>query len=81
MMDARTLESKIYYLGMERDARKLVIQSGSYTAEDVALMTSVEVYDALLEDYEVVSAEDERIVIVKHEDLETFNSIVKYLAR
>lgn len=78
-MDARTLESKINYLGMERDARKIIVQKGSCPVEAAALMTCVEVCAALLEEYEVVFAENERIAIVKREDVETFNSIVEYL--
>lgn len=44
-------------------------------------MTSVEVCAKILDFYEVVSCEDEDITIVKHEDMSTYNSIVKYLSR
>ncbi len=63
-MDARTLESKMNFLGMERDARKILIDEKLAKAEEVAVMSCVEVCDKLLETYEVVSCENEDITIV-----------------
>ncbi len=80
-MDARTLENKMNYLGMERAARKILIDEKLAKAEDVAMMTCVEVCGKLLESYEVVSCEDEDITIVKKEDMETYNAIVRFLSR
>ena len=80
-MDARTLESNMNYLGMERDARKVIMNDGLASPEEVATMTCVEVCGKLLEEYEVVSCESEDITIVKKEDMDTYNSIVKYLSR
>ena len=80
-MDARELESKMNYLGMERDARKLLIDEELATADEVAIMTCIEVCSKILETYEVVSCEDEDITIVKHDDMDTYNSIVRFLSR
>lgn len=80
-MDARTLESKMNYLGMERSARKILINEELATADEVAVMTCVEVCERLLESYEVVSCEDEDITIIKREDMETYNLITKILSR
>ena len=80
-MDARELDRKMSYLGMERDARKLLIAEKLATADEVAIMTSVEVCSKILETYEVVSCEDEDITIVKHDDMDTYNSIVRFLSR
>lgn len=80
-MDARALDSNLSYFGMEKDMRKLLIEEGIRKAEDIATMTSVEVCAVLLEYYEVVSCEDERITIVKQKDVKTYDSIVKYLQR
>lgn len=80
-MDARTLENKMNYLGMERAARKVLIDEKLAKAEEVAVMTCVEVCGKLLESYEVVSCEDEDITIVKKEDIETYNNIVRFLSR
>ena len=80
-MDARILESNMNYLGMERAARKLLIDEKLATPNEIALMTCTEVCERLLHFYEVVSCEDEDITIVKKEDMQTYNSIVKYLSR
>lgn len=80
-MDARTLESKMNYLGMERAARKILIDEKMAKAEEVAMMPCVEVCAKLLESYEVVSCEDEDITIVKKEDMKTYNDIVRFLSR
>lgn len=80
-MDARTLENKMNYLGMERAARKILIDEKLAEAEEVAIMTCVEVCDKLLEAYEVVACENEDITIVKKEDMKTYNDIVRFLSR
>jgi hypothetical protein len=80
-MDARTLADNLNYIGMEKCARKILINEKIATAEEVALMTTTEVCAKILEKYEVVSCESENIVIVKHDDMVTYSSIVKYLSR
>ena len=80
-IDSRTLESKMNYLGMEKCARKILIDEKLAKAEEVAVMTCVEVCMKLLETYEVVSCEDENITIVKKEDMKIYNGIVKFLSR
>lgn len=80
-MDARTLVNKMNYLGMERSARRILIDEKLAKAEEVAVMTCVEVCEKLLETYEVVSCEDEDITLVKKEDMETYNDIVRFLSR
>ena len=80
-MDGRTLESKMRYLGMERNARSILIDEKLAKAEEVALMTCLDVCDKLLEYYEVVACEDEDITIVKKEDLKKYNDIVRFISR
>lgn len=80
-MDARELENKMVYLGMERAARKLLLDEELAKAEEVATMTRVEVCEMLLKSYEVVSCENEDITIVKKEDMKIYNSIAKFLSR
>lgn len=80
-MDGRWLVSKINYLGQERAARKLLLKDKIATAEEIAIMTDIEVYDKLLERYEVVMAESEKILIVAKENIQTFNEIAVYLNR
>lgn len=80
-VDSRGLASKINYLGQERAARKLLLKDKIATAEDIAIMTDIEVYDKLLERYEVVMAESEKILIVAKENVQTFNELAVYLSR
>ena len=80
-MTARELEDKMNYLGMERTARRILIAEKLAKAEEVATMTCVDVCEKLLETYEVVSCEREDITIVKKEDMDTYNSITKFLSR
>lgn len=69
------------YLGMERNARSILIDERLAKAEEVALMTCLDVCDKLLEYYEVVACEDEDITIVKKEDLKKYNEIVRFISR
>ena len=63
-MDARELNSHVRYTGMEVDARAILLKDNLATAEDVAMMTSLDVFDRLLEKYEVVMCESERILLI-----------------
>lgn len=47
MKDSRELVNHINYLGMERDARAILLNDNLATAEDVAMMTSLDVFDIL----------------------------------
>ena len=80
-VDSRGLSLRINYLGQERAARKLLLKDKIATAEEIAVMTDVEVYDKLLERYEVVMAENEKILIVAKENVQTFNELAVYLSR
>ncbi len=80
-MDGRALQSRINYLGQERAARKIVIEDKLATPEEAALMTDVEIYDRLLEEYEVVTTGNESVTVVRKEDVETYYKITKKLSR
>lgn len=80
-VDGRGLSLRINYLGQERAARKLLLKDKIATAEEIAVMTDVEVYDKLLERYEVMMAENERILIVAKENVQAFNELAVYLSR
>ena len=80
-MDARELNSHVMYTGMERDARTILLKDNLATAEDVALMTSLDVFERLLEKYEVVMCESERILLIDKKKMKEFNSMAVYLSR
>ena len=80
-MTAGELAMKINYTGMERCARRIVLTDNLAKAEDVALMTDYDVYEILLEKYEVVVCADEKILLIDKEKMEEFNSMAVYLNR
>ena len=80
-MDARELNSHVMYTGMERDARAIILKDNLATAEDVALMTSLDVFDRLLEKYEVIMCEEQDILLIDKKKMEEFNKMAVYLSR
>ena len=80
-MDARELNSHVMYTGMERDARAIILKDNLATAEDVAMMTSLDVFDRLLEKYEVIMCEQQDILLIDKKKMEEFNKMAVYLRR
>ena len=80
-MDARELNSYVMYTGMERDARAILLKDNLATAEDVALMTSLDVFERLLEKYEVIMCEKEDILLIDKKKMKEFNKMAVYLRR
>lgn len=81
IMDARELNSHVMYTGMERDARAILLKDNLATAEDVAMMTSLDVFDRLLEKYEVIMCEEQDILLIDKKKMEEFNKMAVYLSR
>ena len=81
MMDARELANRINYSGMERCARKIVLKDNLAKAEEIAIMTELEVYEKLLQKYEVVMSEREEILLIAKDKMEEFNDMAVYLSR
>ena len=80
-MDARELNNYVMYTGMERDARAILLKDNLATAEDVALMTSLDVFERLLEKYEAVMCERENILLIDKKKMKEFNKMAVYLRR
>lgn len=80
-MDARELNSHVMYAGMERDARAILLKDNLATAEDVAMMTSLDVFDRLLEKYEVIMCEEQDILLIDKKKMKEFNNMAVYLTR
>ena len=80
-MDARELNSHVRYTVMERDARAILLNDNLATAEDVAMMTSLDVFDRLLEKYEVIMCEEQDILLIDKKKMKEFNSMAVYLRR
>ena len=80
-MDARELNTHVRYTGMERDARAILLKDNLATVEDVAMMTSLDVFDRLLEKYEVIMCEEQDILLIDKKKMEEFNKMAVYLRR
>ena len=80
-MDARELNSYVRYTGMEKDARAILLKDNLATAEDVAMMTSLDVFDRPLEKYEVIMCEQEDILLIDKKKIKEFNKMAVYLRR
>ena len=81
IMDARELNNHVMYTGMERDARAILLNDNLATAEDVAMMTSLDVFDKLLEKYEVIMCEEQDILLIDKKKMKEFNKMAVYLRR
>ena len=80
-MNARELNNHVRYTGMERDARAILLKDNLATVEDVAMMTSLDVFDRLLEKYEVIMCEEQDILLIDKKKMEEFNKMAVYLRR
>ena len=69
------------YTGQERDARELLIDEKISPIEEVAIMSGEDVEEKIRERYEVVAKADEEILLVKKENMEQFDKLVKVLTR
>lgn len=80
-MRGRDLSEKLNYLGMERAVRKLAIDEKLAAAEDIAVMSGLEVCELVMEHYEIVYAERERVGLVRSDDMAEYEKLVKRISR
>lgn len=78
---ARDLVAKINYIGQERAARKLLIKMNTVPLEQVATMTELDVYEAILDKYKFIISNGENILLVEKDKLQDFNKIAVWLNR
>ena len=80
-MNGRELESKLNYLGMSRGVRKIALDDKLASAEELALMSEVEVCDLVAQNYQLVYAEDEAIGLVHNDKADELFSMIKVVSR
>lgn len=80
-MTGRELSDKLNYIGMERRIRQLALDSKLATAEEVAVMSEIEVCDLIVKNYTVVYAEAEEIGLVPIDKMDEYNRLVKCISR
>lgn len=80
-MTGRELSCKLNYTGMEIGIRRLVLESKLATAEELAVMTELDVCELIAKSYVVVYAEPEEIGLVPTDKLDEYNDLVKRIFR
>lgn len=78
---ARDLADKINYIGQERAARNLLVKMNTVPLEQVATMTELDVYEAILDKYKFIISNSENILLVEKDKLQDFNKIAVWLNR
>ena len=78
---ARDLADKINYIGQERAARNLLVKMNTVPVEQIATMTELDIYEAILEKYEFIISDGEDVLLVEKDKLQDFNKIAVWLSR
>ena len=78
---ARDLADKINYIGQERAARNLLVKMNTVPLEQVATMTELDVYEAILDKYKFIISNGENILLVEKDKLQDFNKTAVWLSR
>ena len=80
MNDMDDTDFKIRYHGHERQARELLLKKKLKTAEDLSLMTSYEVEQAINAEFEAIETGDDWLLIPQDKYAE-FNRITEWICR
>lgn len=80
-MDGRELESKLNYLGMSRGVRKIALDDKLASAEELAVMSGVEVCNLVAQNYQLVYAENEEIGLVHNDKAKELFDLIKVVSR
>lgn len=80
-MDGRELENKLNYLGMSRGIRKLALRDNLATADELAVMSEVEVCELIAQNYQLVYAESEEIGLVHNDNSKKFFDMIEVIGR
>lgn len=78
---ARDLADKINYIGQERAARNLLVKMNIVPVEQIATMTELDIYEAILEKYKFIISDGEDVLLVEKDKLQDFNKIAVWLSR
>lgn len=81
MYAARDLADKINYIGQERASRNLLVKMNTVPLEQVATMTELDVYEAILDKYKFIISNGENILLVEKDKLQDFNKLAVWLNR
>ena len=80
-MDGRELASTLNYIGMSRGIRKIALDDKLASAEELAIMSEVEVCDLVAQNYQLVYSEDEELGLVHNDKAEELFNMIKIVSR
>lgn len=80
-MTGRELCNKLNYIGQEKTLRRLALSDKLATADEIAVMTDVEVCNLIVEEYTLVYSEGEELGLVKNDQMEEYNKLVQVISR
>lgn len=80
-MTGRELSEKLNYLSMERGIRKLALEDKMATAEEIAVMSEIDVCELISKEYELVYSESEEIGLVHKDKIAEYNKLLKVISR
>ena len=80
-MTGKELSDKLNYTGMERAVRKLALKEKLASAEEIAVMSELDVCDLLSKHYELVFSESENIGLVKKENAQKLFTMLEIISR
>ena len=80
-MNGRDLSDRLPYMGMIRGARKLALKDKMATAEELAVMSELEICDLIEQNYNVVMSEDEKVLLIPRDKMDEFEKMAVYLCR
>lgn len=80
-MTGRELSDKLNYTGMETAARKLALKEKLASAEEIAMMSELDVCELLSKHYEMVFSEDENVGLVKKENAQKLFMMLEIVSR
>ncbi len=81
MMTASELSDKLNYTGMVKDLRRLAMDEKMAKPEEIAVMTTFEVCELIVERYAVVYTEPEEIGLVEKDRLDEYSAMLKRIMR
>lgn len=80
-MTGRELCNRLNYTGQEKALRRLALSDKLATADEIAVMTDVEVCNLIVEEYTLVYSESEELGLVKNDQMEEYNELVQVISR
>jgi hypothetical protein len=80
-MNGRDLSNRLLYTGMIKDARKLALKDKMAIAEELALMSELEICDLIERNYNIIMSEDGKVLLISKDKMDEFEQMAVYLCR